>query len=80
MQSSENCVSTFICTCISQITELIDITFHIEEAVLKDIRWIYDNFVLWWSSVTPSINETHIILYSFYCLQNCFLYLQNMCD
>jgi len=51
MQSSENCVSTFICTCISQITELIDITFHIEEAVLKDIRWIYDNFVLWWSSV-----------------------------
>jgi len=46
MQSSENCVSTFICTCISQITELIDITFHIEEAVLKDIRWIYDNFVL----------------------------------
>jgi hypothetical protein len=60
MQSSENCVSTFICTCISRMIELIDITFHIQEAVLKDIRWIYDNFGLRWSSVTPSISGTHI--------------------
>jgi hypothetical protein len=65
--------------CIYRITELIDVTFHIEEFVLKDIRWIDDNFGLWWSSVAPSINETHIILYSFYFLQNCFLYLENKC-
>jgi hypothetical protein len=56
MQSSENCVSTFTCTCTSWIIELIDVTFHIE-AVLKDIRWMYDNFGLWWSGVTPNINE-----------------------
>jgi hypothetical protein len=79
MQSSEKCVSIFICMCISRIIELIDVTFHIEEAVLKEIRWIF-NFGLWWSIVTPSISETHVILYSFYCLQNCFLYLEDMCD
>jgi hypothetical protein len=54
---------------------LMYVAFHIEESVLKDVRWIYDNFGLWWSSITISINGTCVVPCSFYCIENCLLYV-----
>jgi hypothetical protein len=68
-------VPLFICMHISGSIKLIYVAFHIEESVLKDIWWICDNFGLWWSNITASSNGTRVVLYSFYCLKNCLLYI-----